>query len=144
MILVILFSLKTVESLQNGVATHFQVTPLFSMRTELLALSQNCSSVDANVWCKRALGVSITGGNIGVVISLHLKSSMELLPSKLSFFKWTSRAPTSSGDPWQNDCTLTTWFHTLVTQLAHKRIDRHTIKLNRKLLDWQMEKHPSF
>ena len=87
MMLAILLSLKTVESLQNEVATHFQVTRLFSMRTELLALLQSCSSVDANVWCKRALGVSITGGNIGVVISLHLKSSMELLPSKLSFCK---------------------------------------------------------
>ena len=31
MTLVILFSLKTMESLQNGVATDFQVTPLFSM-----------------------------------------------------------------------------------------------------------------
>ena len=103
MMLAILLSFKTVESLHNGVATHFQVTPLFSMRTELLALSQSCSSVDANVWCKRALGVSITSGNIGVIICLHLKLSMELLTSKLSFFKWTSCAPTSLGDRRQND-----------------------------------------
>ena len=34
MMLAILFSLKTMESLQNGVATHFQATPLFSMRIE--------------------------------------------------------------------------------------------------------------
>ena len=34
MTLGILFSLKTVESLQNGVATYFQAIPLISMRTE--------------------------------------------------------------------------------------------------------------
>ena len=34
MTLAILFSLKTIESLQNGFATHFQATPLSSMRTE--------------------------------------------------------------------------------------------------------------
>ena len=51
--LVILLSLKTMELLQIGVATHFQASPLFSMRTELLAPSQNCCNVDADVWCKR-------------------------------------------------------------------------------------------
>ena len=40
MTLTILFSLKTMESLQNGFATHFQVTLLFSMRTESQASSQ--------------------------------------------------------------------------------------------------------
>ena len=39
MTLAILFSLKTMESPQNGVATYFQVTPLISMRTESLASS---------------------------------------------------------------------------------------------------------
>ena len=39
MTLAILFSLKTMESLQNGVATHFQATPLFSMKTESQASS---------------------------------------------------------------------------------------------------------
>ena len=52
MILAILFSLKTV---QNGVATNFQVTPLFSMRTELLASLQSCRSIDADAWCKWTL-----------------------------------------------------------------------------------------
>ena len=33
MMLAILFSLKTMELLQNGVATHFQATMLFSLRT---------------------------------------------------------------------------------------------------------------
>ena len=55
MMLVIVFLLKSMESLQNGVATHFQVTPLFSMRTESLATLQNCRSVDGDVWCKQAL-----------------------------------------------------------------------------------------
>ena len=39
MILVILFSLKSMV-LQNGVATLFRMTPLFSLRTVLLASSQ--------------------------------------------------------------------------------------------------------
>ena len=34
MMLAVLFSLKTMELLQNGVATYFQATPLISMRTE--------------------------------------------------------------------------------------------------------------
>ena len=55
MTLAILFSLKTVKSLQIGVATHFQGTPLFSMRTVLLVSLQSCRSVDANAWCKRDL-----------------------------------------------------------------------------------------
>ena len=55
MTIVIPFSLKTRESLQNTIATHFQATPLFSMRTELLVLSQSSRSVDANAWCKWAL-----------------------------------------------------------------------------------------
>ena len=41
------------EPLQIGVATHFQVTPLFSMRTELLASSQSCRSIDADAQCKQ-------------------------------------------------------------------------------------------
>ena len=56
--LAILFSWKSMELLQNGVATHFSVTPLFSMRTELLASLQSCRSVDTDVWCKRALSNS--------------------------------------------------------------------------------------
>ena len=39
MMLVILVSFKTMESLQNRVTTHFGVTPLFSMRAVLLASS---------------------------------------------------------------------------------------------------------
>ena len=45
MMLAILFSLKTIESLQNRVATHFQAALLFSMRTESLATSQSCCSI---------------------------------------------------------------------------------------------------
>ena len=41
--------------LQNGVATHFQETPLISMRTEPLVSSQGCRCVDADAWCKRIL-----------------------------------------------------------------------------------------
>ena len=51
----ILFSLKTMESLQNEIVTHFSATPLFSIRTVTLASSQSCRSVDANAWCKWAL-----------------------------------------------------------------------------------------
>ena len=44
----ILFSLKTMEPLQNGVVTHFQVTLLFSMRIVSLVPSQSCCSVIAD------------------------------------------------------------------------------------------------
>ena len=37
------------------VAIHFQASPLFSMRTGSLALSQSCRSVFADAWCKWAL-----------------------------------------------------------------------------------------
>ena len=48
MMLVILFSLKTMELLQNEVATHFQVTPLF--------FNENtCRSIDTGAGCKWAL-----------------------------------------------------------------------------------------
>ena len=48
-------SLITMELCKNGVATHFKVTPLISMRTVSLALMQSCRGVDADAWCKRAL-----------------------------------------------------------------------------------------
>ena len=53
--LAILLRLKTMESLQNGVAIHFRVTPLFSMRTVSLASSQSCCSIDNDAWSKGAL-----------------------------------------------------------------------------------------
>ena len=53
MMLVVLFSLKITQSLQNGIATHFQVTPLLSMRTESLGSSESSQSSDAS--CKRVL-----------------------------------------------------------------------------------------
>ena len=43
----------------NGVApevtTHFQATPLFSIRTVLLVSSERCCSIDADARCKQAL-----------------------------------------------------------------------------------------
>ena len=60
----ILFSLKTMESLQIGVTTHFWATPSFSMKTVLLASLQSYRSVDADAWCKRALGQVFTRENI--------------------------------------------------------------------------------
>ena len=55
--LVILFSLKTMESLRIEVATHFQMTPLISIGIVLLASPQSSHSVDTDAWCKRALTV---------------------------------------------------------------------------------------
>ena len=57
MALAILFSLKTMESLKNGMQPQSVATPLFSMRTEFLVSSQSCRSVDADAWYKRALKV---------------------------------------------------------------------------------------
>ena len=50
----------TMESLLNGVVTHFRVTPLFSMRTVLLTSSQSCRSVVADAWCKQTLKDSVS------------------------------------------------------------------------------------
>ena len=41
--------------LENGLQPYPEVTSLFSMRTELLSLSQSCRSLDADPWCKGAI-----------------------------------------------------------------------------------------
>ena len=53
MTLAILFSLKTMELLENRLQPHSGVTPLFSIRTESLVSSQSCRSIDAECFCKR-------------------------------------------------------------------------------------------
>ena len=55
MMLAILFSLKSVESLENRLQPHSGATPLFSMRTKLQASWQSCRSIDADAQCKWAL-----------------------------------------------------------------------------------------
>ena len=55
MTLAILFSLKTIKSLENGLQPHSGVTPLFSMRIESLTPLQSCCSIDADAWCKQTL-----------------------------------------------------------------------------------------
>ena len=42
-VLLILLSLKTIESLQNRIATHFGVIPLYSMRAVSPVSSQHCT-----------------------------------------------------------------------------------------------------
>ena len=59
MMLAILFSLKTMESLQNGLQPHSGATPLFSIRTVLLASSQSFHNTDADAWCKWELTLAI-------------------------------------------------------------------------------------
>ena len=70
MTLAILFSLKTMESLENGLQPQSGVTPLFSNRTESLASSQSCQSIDTDAWCKRAFNVQgyfiVLGVNVRV------------------------------------------------------------------------------
>ena len=60
MMLVILFSLKTMESLKNGLQSHSGVPPLFSMRRVSLLRHR---SVEADPWCKPALTVSWMAGS---------------------------------------------------------------------------------
>ena len=67
MMLAILFLLKTMESLQNGVAIDFQATPLFSLRTLSLASLLSCLSIDANVLCKRTLSNETSCSNNYVI-----------------------------------------------------------------------------
>ena len=54
MMLIILFSLKTMESLQNVFASYSGATPFFSMRAESLASWRSCRSIDADTRCKQA------------------------------------------------------------------------------------------
>ena len=63
MTLAILFSLKSMESLENGLQTQSGATPLISMRTESQASSQRCRRVDADAWCKRALSYPFASFN---------------------------------------------------------------------------------
>ena len=53
--LAMLFSLKTIESLKNGLQTHSGATRLFSMRAVSLTLLQSCRSVDSDAWYNWAL-----------------------------------------------------------------------------------------
>ena len=57
MTLAILFSLKTMEPLKIGVATHFSATLLFSMRAESPGSLWSCRSFDVDAWCKQALTI---------------------------------------------------------------------------------------
>ena len=92
------FSLKTIESLQNGVTTYFQVTPLITMRTKLQASSQSCRSVDADAWCKWALTMCDTcGSKIGWRLPLVSKPEWisclcALFPVCNGFLRFTSGA----------------------------------------------------
>ena len=47
----ILFSLKSMELLENGLQPYSGATPLFSMRTQLLASWQSCHTIATNIWC---------------------------------------------------------------------------------------------
>ena len=53
--LLIIFSLKTMKSLENGLQPHSGETPLFSIRTVSLVSSQISHSVGPDTWCKWAL-----------------------------------------------------------------------------------------
>ena len=61
MMLAILFLLKTVKSLENGLQTYSGATPLFSIRTESLASSQSYRTIDTDAWCKWSLSRVYTG-----------------------------------------------------------------------------------
>ena len=71
MMLAILFSVKTIESLENGYQPYSGATPMFSMRTELLASSQSCGSIDADALCKRALNMHIERIRDAARMDLH-------------------------------------------------------------------------
>ena len=55
-------------TLQNRFATHFQVSPLISMRTESLASSQSGRIVDADAWCKRALIIQVVNSLYSILL----------------------------------------------------------------------------
>ena len=53
--ILVYWSINVAMTLQNRVATHFQASPLISMRTKSLASLQHYRSIDADAWCKRTL-----------------------------------------------------------------------------------------
>ena len=59
MTLAILFPLKTMDLLENGLQPQSGVTPLFSMKMVSLVSSQSSRSIDADTWCKRALTLNV-------------------------------------------------------------------------------------
>ena len=74
MTLAILFSLKTMETLENGLQTHSEVS------------SQSCYSIDAEAWCKRALihyfpPTKLREGNIFIGVCLSFSSGVQGVPS---------------------------------------------------------------
>ena len=76
MALVILFSLKTMVSLENGLQLHSDATPLFSMGTESLASSQSSNADD---WCKWALIHSDQSSYLTILKQTHGSSSFVFL-----------------------------------------------------------------
>ena len=56
MMLAILFSIKTMELLEN-----LEQLYCFQWEQNQLASSQNCHSVDADAWCKQALTGTVDG-----------------------------------------------------------------------------------
>ena len=81
MTLATLFSLKTVEPLENRLQPHPGATLLFSMRTELQVSSQSCRSIDADAWYKRALK------------ALFTKLLAPYLPAVPQKYRWQEQPP---------------------------------------------------
>ena len=65
-------------TLQNGVATHFQASPLISMRAESQASSQSGRSVDTDTWCKRALTLK-TGSHLTFTFAFAFQEHVKFL-----------------------------------------------------------------
>ena len=79
---VVLFSLTTMESFENGLQPYSGATPLFSMRTELLVSLQSCCSIDADAWFKQALTSDTECENmksslLPLDVKRHMKSQEE-------------------------------------------------------------------
>ena len=85
MAVVILFSLKSVESLGNRLQPQSGVTRLILMRTESQMSLQSCRSVDADAWCKWTLRyISVVDGWMWMWMWIVL-SWMQLLHKPNSF-----------------------------------------------------------
>ena len=103
--LVILLSLKRLELLTNGIATHFQVPPLFSMRTVLLASLQSCRSVDPDAWCKQALKWELTHRLTGDCSCTELKPlSSQMDASSLTILLFFTISSWIDSDGYSTQC----------------------------------------
>ena len=100
------------RGIQNGFATHFQVTLLFSMRTESQVSLQHCCSVDADAWCKRALTRIMNEDKAQIRLpTLALKFRSDVTRSPKQGYQWPHKNYLCSPNLKEKNCCLSPWWY---------------------------------